>query len=218
LKFAYYSHFMPVNKGVKKEPKDGRYRVNDEISARELRVIDDDGKALGIIRRNDALRIAEEKELDLVEIAPQANPPVARLVDYGKFQYEQQKKEKHQRKQQVQQQMKEIRLKWRTDTHDFNFKVRHARNFIEEGNKVKASIMFRGREIVHQDIGQELLLKFIQEMEDIAKVDQPLKSEGKTIHVIMVPDKTKKKKTSSSSDKPKIADLIAKPIDKKIEE
>ncbi len=211
MKFAFYSHFMPVNKIGKKDIKEGRYRVNEEISARELRVIDNEGKALGIIRRNEALRIAEEKELDLVEIAPQANPPVARLVDFGKFQYEQQKKEKHQRKQQVQQQMKEIRFKWRTDTHDFNFKVRHARNFIEEGNKVKASVMFRGREIAHQNIGEELLHKFILEMEDVAKVDQPVKSEGKSMHVIMVPDKTKKKKPAAS-DKPKLGDLIAKPI------
>jgi len=200
LRFVYFSHFMPASKG-KKDIKEGRYRVNEEISAKEIRLIDEEGKPLGILKKYEALRMAEERELDLVEIAPQAVPPVVRMIDYGKFQYEQQKKEKHQRKQQVQQQMKEIRFKWRTDTHDFNFKVRHARNFIEEGNKVKASIRFRGREIAHKDIGQELLEKFIVELDDIAKVDQPLKAEGKSMNVILVPDKTKKKKTPATTVK-----------------
>jgi len=170
-----------------------RQKINEQISAKELRVIDEENKMLGIMSKQEALRLAELRELDLVEIAPQANPPVAKIIDYGKFIYEQQKREKHQRKQQAQQQLKEIRFKWRTDTHDFNFKVRHARDFIGEGNKVKASVMFRGREITHQEVGKELLNRFIAAMEDISKVDQQVRSEGKNLSVILVPDKTKKK-------------------------
>ncbi len=194
MRFVYFAHFSPSGRGGRKGQQEPRVRINEFITAKELRVIDPDGKMIGILQKKEALRIAEEKELDLVEIAPQAKPPVAKIIDYGKFQYEQQKREKHQRKQQQAQQMKEIRFKWRTDTHDFNFKTRHARKFIEEGNKVKASIMFRGREITHKDIGQELLERFIEELSDVAKVDQPLRSEGKVMHVVMAPDRTKRPK------------------------
>lgn len=180
-----------------REDESQKYRVNDEITDREIRCVDEDGRMMGIMLTAYAQRLAEEKNLDLVEIAPQAKPPVCKIIDFGKFMYEQQKKEKHQRKQQSTQQMKEIRFKWRTDTHDFNFKKRHARAFIEEGHKVKASVMFRGREIVHKEIGKELLEKFVSEMEDIAKVDSPMKTEGKIIHVVLSPEKgkVKKKKT-----------------------
>jgi translation initiation factor IF-3 len=177
-----------------------RQRINEQISAKEIRVIDDAGEQLGILTKEAALKIAEEREMDLVEIAPQANPPVCKIIDYGKYQYELQKREKQQRKQQQSQQMKEIRFKWRTDTHDFNFKVRHARAFVEDGNKVKASVMFRGREITHQDIGKELLERFVAAMEDIAKVDQLIQSEGKTLSVVIAPDKTKKKKKADENE------------------
>lgn len=170
-----------------------KQKINEQISAKELRIIDEDGKMLGVMTKQQALRMAEERELDLVEIAPQANPPVAKIIDFGKFLYEQQKREKQQRKQQAQQQLKEIRFKWRTDTHDFNFKTRHAREFILEGNKVKASVMFRGREITHQEVGEELLNRFVAALEDIAKVDQQVRSEGKNLSVVLTPDKTKKK-------------------------
>ena len=168
-------------------------RINNEIQARELRVVDEEGRMLGVLSKMSALRLAEERELDLVEIAPQAQPPVCKIIDYGKFLYELQKKEKHQRKQQQQQLMKELRFKWRIDTHDFNFKVRHARTFIEEGNKVKASIMFRGREITHQEYGKDLLERFVAALADIARVDQPIKFEGKMMMVVLAPDKIKKK-------------------------
>jgi translation initiation factor IF-3 len=189
----YFTHFTPSAKILRKETGP-RIRINDEINAKEIRVVDAEGKILGIMSSREALRIAEERQLDLIEIAPQANPPVCKIMDFGKFAYEQQKKEKHQRKQQQQQQMKEIRFKPRTATHDFNFKLRHARTFIEEGNKVKASVMFRGREITHQSIGQELLERFIAQLDDIAKIDSPLRFEGKVMTVIFAPDKTKKKK------------------------
>jgi translation initiation factor IF-3 len=193
LRLVYNAHFTPATREFKPE-KATRHRVNHEITAREIRVVDEEGKMLGVMTRNDAIKKAEEKELDLVEIAPQAVPPVCKIIDYGKFSYEQHKREKAQRKHQIQQQMKEIRFKWRTDVHDFNFKTRHAREFIEEGHKVKATVMFRGREIIHQEIGVELLERFVAALDDIAKLDQTIKSEGKFLSVVLTQDKTKKKK------------------------
>lgn len=170
-----------------------RQRINDQIVAREIRVVDEDGGQLGIMARDAAIKMAAEQEKDLVEIAPQAKPPVCKIIDYGKYQYELQKREKTQKKAQHNQQMKEIRFKWRTDTHDFNFKAKHARTFLEEGSKVKASVLFRGREITHQDIGRELLERFIEILADVAKVEQQIQHEGRTISVVFVPDKKKKK-------------------------
>lgn len=179
----------------------GKQRINEDINEPEIRVVDEQGAMLGIMSSRKAQEIARERELDLIEIAPQAKPPVCKIMDYGKFQYELQKKEKHQRKHQQQQQMKEIRFKWRTATHDFNFKVRHARDFITDGNKVKASVMFRGREITHQEVGHELLSRFVEAMKDIAKVDQKVQSEGRFISVVLAPDKAKKIKKEEGSSK-----------------
>lgn len=181
-------------RGRRPIPNQRKHKINDEIHGREIRLIDSEGKMLGVVHPKEALRMAEEVEMDLVEIAPQASPPVCKIIDYGKFVYELQKKEKAQKKNQQQQQMKEIRFKPRTDTHDFNFKTRHAQKFLEEGNKVKASIMFRGREITHKEIGRELLEKFIEELSEVSKVDSNLKMEGKNMTVILAPEKGKKKK------------------------
>lgn len=197
------STFVPnVPQGGQRAPREPqrKHRINHEIKVNEVRVIDQEGKMLGVLTRNEALRMAEEREVDLVEIAPQANPPVCRIIDYGKFVYELAKKEKALKKNQATTLLKEIRFKWRTATHDFNFKVKHARSFIEEGNKVKASVMFRGREITHQEIGKELLEKFIEAMKDIAKLDQPLKMEGKNLSVILSPEKTKGKAIPTKSE------------------
>ncbi len=199
MRFVYLAHFTPGARRPK-EDESQKYRVNEEITDREIRCIDEDGKMMGIMLTAYAQRLAEEKNMDLVEIAPQAKPPVCKIIDFGKFLYELQKKEKHQRKQQSTQQMKEIRFKWRTDTHDFNFKIRHARAFIEDGHKVKASVMFRGREIVHKEIGKELLEKFVAEMEDVAKVDSPMRTEGKIIHVVLSPEKGKVKKKKNTEE------------------
>lgn len=182
------------NKRFNANLNDNRQRINEQITAKEIRVVDENGGQLGVMKRDIALRMAEEQEKDLIEIAPQAKPPVCKIIDFGKYQYEQQKREKLQKKTQQSQQMKEIRFKWRTDTHDFNFKVRHAREFLLEGSKVKASVMFRGREITHQNIGKELLERFIEAISDIAKVDQNVQSEGKMISIVLSPDKIKKKK------------------------
>lgn len=156
-------------------------------------MIDTDGKQLGILPISKALQIADEKGLDLVEIAPQAKPPVCKIIDFGKFQYEQQKRDKLQKKKQHVTILKEIRLHPNTDTHDFNFKARHAENFIKDGNKVKVSVIFKGRELAYKDHGKELLIKFVERLKDVAKVENEIKFEGRTMHTILTPLKVKKK-------------------------
>jgi len=159
-----------------------------------VRCIDADGEQLGVISVKDAVRKAEEQEMDLVEIAPQADPPVCKVIDFGKFIYELQKKEKIQKKKQTVTILKEIRLHPNTDTHDFDFKARHAVNFVEEGNKVKVSVIFKGRELAYTEVGEKLLKKFIEKLEDVAKVEQEIKFEGKAMTTILAPTKSKKKK------------------------
>jgi len=168
--------------------------VNDEIKVSRVRVIDTDGGQKGIFLIRDAIRLAEERNVDLVEIAPQADPPVCKLINYGKFVYELQKKEKTQKKNQQVSILKEIRLHPNTDTHDFEFKARHARNFIEEGNKVKVAVIFKGRELAYTDQGENLLKEFAAKLEDVAKMEHEIKFEGKQMHFILVADKTKSKK------------------------
>lgn len=140
----------------------------------------------------DALQIAQSRELDLVEIAPNATPPVCKIVDYGKHRYEQQKREKVQRKSQHQQQLKEVRLHPRTDTHDLEFKQRHAREWLEEGNKVKFSVLFKGREMAHKDIGRELLEGIITALADCSRVDQEVRMDGRNMHMTLTPDGKKR--------------------------
>jgi translation initiation factor IF-3 len=178
------------NPSIKVEDKT-KHRLNHQIRAKEIRLIDQDGKMVGVVNSNEALRMAEIRELDLVEISPAANPPVCKIMDYSKFLYEQQKREKIQKRQQINQQMKELRFTWRTATHDFNFKSKHAREFLEDGNKVKATVMFRGREITHQEVGEVLLKRFVEGLEDIAKIDSPIRLEGKKLSVVLSPDKVK---------------------------
>lgn len=176
-----------------------KHKINDEIGAPELRVVDSTGAPLGILPRREALRIAAERELDLVEIAPQANPPVCKIIDYGKFVYEQQKREKQQKKTQTQTTLKEVRFKAGTDTHDFDFKTRHAHQFLVEGHKVKATVMFKGREILHKELGEVLLQRFIDALADVSKIDQPMKMEGRFLGVLLAPEskKTAKKKSDT---------------------
>lgn len=138
------------------------------------------------------MRKAEEAHLDLVEIAPNAKPPVCKIIDYGKFVYEQQKREKIQKKKQHVTVLKEIRLHPNTDTHDFDFKARHAEGFLQEGNKVKVSVIFKGRELAYKEHGEELIKKFIERLEDCSKVEQHARFEGRTMHAILAPEKPKK--------------------------
>ena len=140
------------------------------------------------------MRIAGERGQDLIEIAPQAKPPVCKILDFGKFKYEQQKREKIQRKNQQVSLLKEIRLHPNTDVHDFEFKAKHALNFLEEGNKVKVVVMFKGRELAYTEKGEELLNRFIEKVQDVAKVETPIHLEGKSMTVILIPSKIKSKK------------------------
>ena len=157
-------------------------------------MIDLDGKQLGVFLIEDALRLASEKDSDLVEIAPQAKPPVCKVIDYGKFRYEQQKRDKLQKKNQTVSILKEIRFHPNTDVHDFEFKTRHAINFLEDGNKVKATVQFKGREMAYKELGEDLLNRFIEKLEEYSKVEVPIKMEGRNMSVLVVPI-TKKKKS-----------------------
>ena len=176
----------PMNK-----KHDLNVRVNEEIDAPKLRVVDEDGVMLGIMSPAEAIRIAMDQGIDLIEIAPKADPPVCKIIDLGKYRYELQKREKLQKKNQHQQQLKEIRFKAATDTHDFDFKTRHAREFLLDGDKVKASVFFRGREIVHSALGIEMLKRFVAALADVSKLDQEIKMEGNNCTVILTPEKPK---------------------------
>ena len=171
-----------------------KQRLNDEIKHPELRLIGADGQPLGIMTAEAANRKAEEAGLDLVEIAPQAKPPVCRIIDFGKLQYEQQKRDKIQKKKQHVTVLKEIRLHPNTDTHDFDFKARHAEKFLGEGNKVKVSVVFKGRELAYKEHGKELLVRFIERLDEVSKVEHEIRFEGRTMHAILASTKLKIKK------------------------
>lgn len=156
-----------------------------------MRLINSDGSQLGIVSIDKARRIAQEKELDLVEIAPQAEPPVCKIMDYGKYKYEQQKKDKVLKKRQQVVLLKEVRYHPTTDTHDFDFKLRHARQFLLDGNKVKAVVVFRGRQMAHQELGIDLLRKLRDGLDDIALVEREPNMEGRQMIAIFAPDKRK---------------------------
>ena len=157
-------------------------------------MIDTEGKQLGVFLIKDARRLANERGRDLVEIAPQAKPPVCKIIDFGKFRYEQQKKEKLQKKNQQVSVLKEIRFHPNTDVHDFDFKTRHAVNFLEEGNKVKATVVFKGREMAYVELGEILLKRFLERVQDVAKVEVEPKMEGRNMSLIVVPLSKKGKK------------------------
>ncbi len=166
-------------------------QINEQIRDKELRVIDSDGNQLGIMSLRQALEIAEQKNLDLVKIAPQANPPVCKIIDYGKFRFEQAKREKEARKNQRVVEIKEVRLSLNIDTHDFETKKNHAVRFISEGNKVKASIRFRGREMGHPELGLEIMSRFADAMSEVANVEKPAKLEGRTMLMFLAPKPAK---------------------------
>ncbi|MGB3903180.1 MAG: translation initiation factor IF-3 [Bacteroidales bacterium] len=168
------------------------YRINEEITAREVRVVGDGFEPL-ILPIDKAIALANEKNLDLVEISPQANPPVCRIMDYSKFLFERRKKEKEIKAKTFQMVVKVIRLGFNIDEHDFNFKLKHAQRFIEEGNKVRVKIIYKGRTIVYKEQGEFQLLKFADALSDIAKVEQLPKLQGKEMSMILAPKINKKK-------------------------
>ena len=153
--------------------------INEQIRDREIRLIGEDGQQLGIMSSREAMKIAREAELDLVKIAPQAKPPVCKIIDYGKYRYELARKEKEAKKKQKTIEVKEVRLSPNIDSNDLNTKIASARKFIEKGNKVKVTLRFRGREMAHVQSSRHILDEFAKALEDIALVDKPAKMEGR---------------------------------------
>jgi len=166
-----------------------KYRINHAIRVPEVRLIDADGSHVGIVSLSEALTIAHDRELDLVEVSPAADPPVARVMDYGKFLYQQAKRERESRKAQKQVEVKEIRLRPKTTEHHKSFKMRDARGWLEDGMKVKVRIRFRGREITYPEIAREQLAEIAKELSDVGVVEQRPNMEGRTMLMILAPAK-----------------------------
>lgn len=167
--------------------------MNREIRAPQIRVIDDEGQMLGVMTVPEGIRLAEERGLDLIEIAPTATPPTCKIMDYGKYKYEAKKKATAARKKQVIVTIKELQMRPRTDQHDFETKMKHARRFLLEGDKVKISIRFMGREMAHQEVGVNLLNKCVDFVKDLAMVEAAPKMEGKQLFLLLGPDPLKVK-------------------------
>ena len=162
-------------------------RINREIRAREIRVIDSEGKQLGILPLVEALRVAANADLDLVEVSPKSEPPVCRIMDFGKFKYQQSKKAHDAKKKQAVVHLKEVKLRSKTEEHDLEFKLRHIERFLKEGNKTKVTIIFRGREITHSDLGKQMMGRIAEKAKEWGKIEQPAKFEGRNYVMILAP-------------------------------
>ncbi|MGK7652626.1 MULTISPECIES: translation initiation factor IF-3 [unclassified Roseovarius] len=162
-------------------------RINDKIRVPEIRLIGADGENVGVVTPERAMGMAEEAGLDLVEISPNANPPVCKIMDYGKYKYEQQKRESEARKKQKVIEVKEVKFRPNTDTHDYDVKMRNVFRFLENGDKVKITLRFRGREMAHQDLGRDLLQRVAEDIKDIGKVENMPKMEGRQMIMIIAP-------------------------------
>ncbi len=174
--------FIAYDRGPR---RDDRVRVNERIRVREIRVIDDTGQQLGIMPPPQALAIARQKGLDLVEISPTATPPVCRIMDFGKYQYQEQKRAREARRHQKVIEVKEIKFRPKVDEHDYQFKKKHIERFLEDGDKVKATIFFRGREMAHPEIGQRILERLVEELREVAIAETLPRMEGNQMHTIL---------------------------------
>lgn len=177
-------------RGGRRDQKGPQVRVNERIRTKEVRVIDEEGQQLGIMTPQEAVRTARERGYDLVEVAPQAQPPVCRIVDFGKYLYEQKKRAHEAKRKQVVIEVKEIKFRPATDEHDYNFKMKHAREILADGNKVKATVRFRGREITHKELGQKLLERLEQDLTEIGIPENRPRLEGMQFTVIFTPKKS----------------------------
>lgn len=162
-------------------------RVNEQITSASIRLVDQHGEMVGVVSVDEGLRLAERANLDLVEVSPNASPPVCKVLDYGKYKYEAQKKAHEARKKQRVIQIKEIKLRPTIDKHDLDIKIRNALGFIEEGDKVRVTLRFRGREMDHQELGMQVLERFQEALKDLAKIEQPPKAEGRQIVMTVGP-------------------------------
>ena len=178
---------------MKKDNLKNQYRVNEQIRARDVRIVGDDIEST-VLPLRDAIRLAEQQGVDLVEISPNAEPPVCRLIDYSKFIYQQKKRQKEMKAKQVKVEVKEIRFGPQTDDHDYNFKLKHAMGFLADGDKVKAYVFFRGRSILFKEQGEVLLLRFAQDLEEYGKVESMPVLEGKRMTMFIAPKKVTPKK------------------------
>ncbi|MCI0712907.1 MAG: translation initiation factor IF-3 [Chloroflexi bacterium] len=191
---CYTAHVKGINIPRKVSAISDEYRVNEQIRAREVRLINHENDNVGIVTLREAMDLANEHDLDLVEVAPNANPPVVRVMDYGKFLYEKKKRERAASKQQKQIEVKEIRLRPKTDPHHLGFKVRDAKSWLQKGMKVRVRVRFRGREIQYPEIAREMLDEIARQVEDVGVVEAPPKMDGRTMLMVLAPDTEKKKK------------------------
>ena len=175
-------------------------RVNYDIIARQVLLVDENGVKVGITNTVDAIRLAREQSLDLVEVAPLASPPVCRIMDYGKYRYQLQKKEKDARKKQKVQELKEIKMRPKIDDHDFDFKTKAVRTFLEKGHRVKVSVFFRGREMSYLEKGEEVLNRVIAECEDVGKCEARPAMEGRYMRILITPQSAKSSSTTMKGD------------------
>ncbi len=167
--------------------REAQVRINRAIRVKEVRVIDPEGKQLGILPIFEALRVASSFDLDLVEVSPKSEPPVCRIMDYGKFKYQQQKKAHDAKKKQAIIHLKEVKMRPKTEEHDFQFKLRHIERFLKEGNKIKITVVFRGRELSHPDLGRNMISRVVEGTKEIGKVEQEPKFEGRNYVMVLAP-------------------------------
>ena len=193
---------------MKNDKMKQQYRVNEQIRVREVRIVGDNGST--VVPTRDALNMAREQGVDLVEISPNANPPVCRLIDYSKFLYQQKKRAKEMKAKQVKVEVKEIRFGPQTDEHDYQFKLKHAKEFLEEGNKVRAYVFFRGRSILFKEQGEVLLLRFANDLEEVGKVEGMPSLEGKKMFLYLAPKKAGEKKKSQQARDREASEAVAK--------
>ena len=201
---------------MKNDKMKQQYRVNEQIRVREVRIVGDNGST--VVPTRDALNMAREQGVDLVEISPNANPPVCRLIDYSKFLYQQKKRAKEMKAKQVKVEVKEIRFGPQTDEHDYQFKLKHAREFLEEGNKVRAYVFFRGRSILFKEQGEVLLLRFANDLEEYGKVESMPSLEGKKMFLYLAPMKAGSAKKSQQARDREAAVAEAKEVNRRQEE
>ena len=193
---------------MKNDKMKNQYRVNEQIRVREVRIVGEDGST--VVPTRQALDMARDQGVDLVEISPNANPPVCRLIDYSKFLYQQKKRQKEMKAKQVKVEVKEIRFGPQTDEHDYQFKLKHAKEFLEEGNKVRAYVFFRGRSILFKEQGEVLLLRFANDLEEVGKVEGMPSLEGKKMFLYLAPKKAGEKKKSQQARDREAAEAEAK--------
>ena len=208
LTYSYLCSRFRKKQLMKNDKMKNQYRINEQIRVREVRIVGEDGST--VVPTRQALDMAHDQGVDLVEISPNANPPVCRLIDYSKFLYQQKKRQKEMKAKQVKVEVKEIRFGPQTDEHDYQFKLKHAKEFLEDGNKVRAYVFFRGRSILFKEQGEVLLLRFANDLEEVGKVEGMPSLEGKKMFLYLAPKKAGAAKKSQQARDREAAEAEAK--------